>query len=190
MQGLEITHLLVEITAIFGLLQSLRLVTLRFEGQHFNTYILHCCTESWTYANRLTSPLGISKRQSSCIITLTSSSAASTACIMRNGACRSTEKVRRSAPKVLHMPLESILVVPIVMTEDPMLNLWDHHCVILVLSRPGGIHSLRGSLSVATSFIKREEQVGVTSRDEFGRATIDGTIWRHFQLDEARGLGT
>ena len=33
----EITQLLVEITALFGVLQSLRLVALRFEGQHFNT---------------------------------------------------------------------------------------------------------------------------------------------------------
>ena len=43
---------------------------------------------------------------------------------------------------------------------------------------------------MANSFIKGEEQVGVTSRDEFGRVIIDGTIWRHFKLDEARGLGT
>ena len=43
---------------------------------------------------------------------------------------------------------------------------------------------------MANSFIKRKEQFGVTSRDEFGRATVDGTISRHFKLDEARGLGT
>ena len=33
----EIKKLLVEITALFGVLQSLRLVALRFEGQHFST---------------------------------------------------------------------------------------------------------------------------------------------------------
>lgn len=33
----EITQLLVEMTALFGVLQSLRLVALRFEGQHFGT---------------------------------------------------------------------------------------------------------------------------------------------------------
>lgn len=35
----EITKLLVEITALFGVLQSLRLVALRFEGQQFNTIL-------------------------------------------------------------------------------------------------------------------------------------------------------
>ena len=43
----EISQLLVEITALFGVLQSLRLVALRFEGQHFDTtlqlaYIQSC----------------------------------------------------------------------------------------------------------------------------------------------------
>lgn len=42
----EITQLLVEVTALFGVLQSLRLVALRFEGQHFDTTLQLECIQS------------------------------------------------------------------------------------------------------------------------------------------------
>ena len=42
----KITQLLVEITALFGVLQSLRLVALRFEGQHFDTALQLECIQS------------------------------------------------------------------------------------------------------------------------------------------------
>ena len=49
---------------------------------------------------------------------------------------------------------------------------------MLVLSTPGRVRRPRGSSLVANSFIGREEQVGFTSGDESGGATIDGTTYQ------------
>lgn len=42
----EVTQLLSELTALFGVLQSLRLVALRFEGEHFDTTLQLECLQN------------------------------------------------------------------------------------------------------------------------------------------------